>query len=247
MKTSASGSFSHYRKTYNALSDDVEKSFARLIGRHGYTEVIDSALDAIHQREAASYCGISLLHRHFAAPANTFFLERRKTPSVAGHKTVLVTAPTSSRSLPKDFTPHRFRVDSKGKLTALEFTTDPIARQGWKALRDNRPLLKELGRRLAKNRFNGNLGIALFDRRSEVKSATRVYLEETDFEKKRSIVHILPSLPRVSGRLIPTLWTIQDAGNGCCTQVCVAYCEHPKGGLRIGYCGHRNEGHIGCA
>jgi hypothetical protein len=237
-------SFTNYQKVYNSLPDDVDKRFARLVSLEAYTNTIHEGLNLIRRHGADGYLGLFLLHRHFTAPRGTLFLERPHTPPVAGHRTTLVTAPASREALPSGFVPHRFRIGRHGKLQPLEFTTDRLAAQAWKRLQGKRRLLKNLGRHLAARRFDALLGVGIYPRKANVKTATRVYLEETDFERKISVVHVLPSLPRVAGRLIPTLWTIRDAGNGCCTQVCIAYCSHPQSG--IGYCGHRDGGHVGC-
>lgn len=217
MKQSAALSLRNYHKVYNRLSDNIDETFARLVSREAYTDAIHEALTVIRRHGAAGYLGVFLLHRHFPAAPGTLFLERRHTPSVVGHQTTLVTAPGSRRALPARIVPHRFRIGRDGSLRPLEFTTDRLAADGWKRLQANRELLKDLGRQLAIRRFESLLGVGIYRRESAVSLATRVYIEETDFERKLSVVHVLPRLPRVAGRLIPTLWTIRDKGNGCCT------------------------------
>jgi hypothetical protein len=238
-------SFTRYRQTYNRLSDNVDQSFGNLLLRKEYTAAIHGVLDLIQKHKADDFLGVLLLHRHFPAERDTLFLERPHTPPVKGHETTLVTAPASKGALPAEIVPHRFHVSREGDLQPLEFTTDRLAAAGWKRLESDRRLLKAVGQRLAAGKFSSLLGVGIYPREAGLASATTVYIEETDFENKMSVVHALPSLPRVAGRLIPTLWSRQNTGNGCCTVSCIAYCSHPSGG-QLGYCGHRKDGHVGC-
>ena len=256
-------SLENYRENYNRLPDDVDERFAMLLLRENYKDTIHKALSIIDSYEAAEFLGICLLHRHFLAEPGTVFLERRFTPDNAGHPTTLVTAPATQDTLPAQVAPHRFRIDGEGNIQQLEFTTDGLANEAWQHLRGNRELLRAVGRQLAEDRCSDLLGVGIYSRESDVAAATRVYIEETDFERKRSVVHVLPDLARVPGRLIPTIWTYTPAiggggpPKGCCTLLCVLYCEgHPPrpvgvGGRAIGggfggYCGHRKGDHIGC-
>src|SRR4051794_1883813 len=84
-----------YQRTYNRLPDDVDKSYARLLLRTGYMDVIRGTLDIIIRHDAAELAGVFLLHRHFQAPPDAIFLERPFRPGVTNHHPVLVTAPTS--------------------------------------------------------------------------------------------------------------------------------------------------------
>ena len=80
-------------------------------------------------------------------------------------------------------------------------------------------------------------------------TATTVFLEETNFRDRASIVHLLPRLPPEVGRAIPTLWTFGTNAQGCCSGRCVAYCSgNDGGGFGLGYCGHRKQGggHMVC-
>ena len=79
-----------------------------------------------------------------------------------------------------------------------------------------------------------------------VARATSVFLEETRFAERQSVVHVLPRLPRAPGRLIPTLWTSGSGGDLVCETICQAYCSHSGSGIGfIGYCGHVKDRHVG--
>lgn len=242
------GSFDCYEAHYNSLPDDVDQQFGRLMFRSNYMGAIEEALHLIHKYDAADFLGVFLLHRHFEATADTIFVERAFVPDAIDHDLVLVTAPMAKNRIADEIAPHRFRIDAKGKLVALEYSSDPLVHRNWARLRGARRLLSALGAKLAELKFGDLLGLGIYRREAEAGRPTSVYLEDTDFEKQESVVHALPALPRVSGRLVPTLWTAGDAGNGCCSQSCVAYCSHPaKGKLGLGYCGHKKQGHVGCA
>src|SRR5215510_12934787 len=176
-------SFTRYRQTYNRLSDDVDQSFGNLLLRKEYTAAIHGVLDLIQKHQADDFLGVLLLHRHFPAERDTLFLERPHTPPVEGHETTLVTAPASKGALPAEIVPHRFRVSREGDLQPLE---------------SDRRLLKAVGQRLATGKFSSLLGVGIYPREAGLASAPTVYIEETDFENKMSVVHALPSLPRVA-------------------------------------------------
>ena len=110
----------------------------------------------------------------------------------------------------------------------------------------NSTLSEELCGYIVENGFADHLGLGIFVRTGTSGRATSVFLEETNFVNRSSVVHILPRLPAEIGRAIPTLWTVTDGGIGCCNGSCVAYCSH-GGGLGLGYCGHRKTGgHMVC-
>ena len=234
-----------YRTSYNGLRD-VDGVYARLLKRRGYIKVIRTALRIIKDHGANSFLGVFLLHRHFQCEPRTLFVERRYTPQVVGHRTVLVTAPSHISNAPRRLAPHRLRIDPSGVLQPLEFTTDQRAIAYYDRLMTATDLRRDLGRYFSRYRFTSLLGIGIFARIGSIPMAPRVFLEETRFDERASVMHVLPHLPRVAGRLIPTLWTFGQKGNGCCTQNCIAYCSHPTGG-KIGYCGHKSTGHVGCA
>jgi hypothetical protein len=235
-----------YRHNYNRL-DDVDDAYARLLGRRRHEIVINEALQIIREEEAQSFLGVLLLHRHFTAQAQTVFVERRVTPRVPEHEAVLVTAQEKLKEAPKRLGGHRFSLSKTGELEPLEFTTDPVAIAATRKLENATRLRERLAKHYQEAGLLPRLGIGVFPRVPEMFDATKVFMEETRFDKKQSIVHALPRMIRVPGRLIPTLWTAIDTGRGCCTQECLAYCHHPEGPLGRGYCGHRKSGHIGCA
>jgi hypothetical protein len=140
---------------------------------------------------------------------------------------------------------HRFSIIDDGKLQPLEFTTDAIASAASRQLAVDENLCRELGDYFASNHASSTLGVGIFVRMGTMGAATSVFLEETDFEDRASVVHVLPRLPHEVGRAIPTLWTFGENAYGCCSGQCVAYCSH--GGAGLGYCGHRKTGgHMVC-
>jgi hypothetical protein len=144
--------------------------------------------------------------------------------------------------------PFRFEIDRTGRLQPLEFTTDLGAIANHKRLVESRELCRDLGRHFSRNGYASVLGAGIFSRRGPLAAAPHVFMEETNFEAGESVTHVLRSLPVAIGRLIPTLWTIGQFGNACCTPRggCVAYCSNHTG--NGGYCGHKKGGndHLGC-
>jgi hypothetical protein len=234
-----------YRRAYNEL-DDVDDAYARLLANREHMTTIAGALKIIREEGAQSFLGVALLHRHFSCERDTVFVERRFTPRAAQHAPVLVTSPVRRADAPRRVGAHRFSFTAAGQIQPLEFTTDRQAIRATAQLHDSPRLRDRLTRHLSESRSIAQLGVGVFLRDPAIFNATGVFMEETRFDKVQSIVHVFPSLPRVPGRLIPTLWTAIDGGNGCCTQECLAYCHHPQSGLGFGYCGHRKSGHIGC-
>ena len=84
------------------------------------------------------------LHRHFRAAANAVFVERRFTPSVRRHKTLLVTCPMPVATAPRRLAPHRFVFTRGGTLQPLEFTTDPTAIRAHARIANNERLHAEV-------------------------------------------------------------------------------------------------------
>jgi hypothetical protein len=236
-----------YRRAYNRL-DDVDDAYAQLLGEREHMTTIAELLRIIREEKAQSFLGVTLLHRHFLCGLDAVFVERRFTPRATGHAPVLVTSPVTIADAPKRLAAHRFAFLGSGELQPLEFTTDRTAIREANRLKDALPLRERIAKHLSSSGLATRLGVGVFPRDASVFDATHVFMEETRFDEVQSIVHVLPRLPRVAGRLIPTLWTAVDGGNGCCTQECLAYCLHPSPGeFGQGYCGHRKSGHIGCA
>lgn len=108
---------------------------------------------------------------------------------------------------------------------------------------DDEGLHAEVAGIIAESGLSALLGLGIFARAPSVARATSVFLEETRFAERQSVVHVFPRLPRAPGRLIPTLWTWGTGGELVCETICQAYCSHPKTG--IGYCGHTKDRHVG--
>ena len=232
-----------YRKAYNALPDDVEKALDRFEAGPDDITIIREALKIIKRHGAEEYLGLFLLHRHFPCEAGSVFIERRYTPR-KGHATVLVTQQEKVAEAPRRAGAHRFAVGKDGRLQPLEFTTDSTATAASRRLAGIPALARELGDYLYGRDAAAQLGVGIFRRTGTMGEATTVFLEETNFTDRTSVVHILPHLPHEVGRAIPTLWTWGDNTVGCCRGQCVAYCSH---GGSFGYCGHRKTGgHMVC-
>jgi hypothetical protein len=232
-----------YRATYNTLPDDVDAAYEKLLKNPARLKIIRGALRIIKKHDVEKVLGLFLLHRHFACPPRSVFVERRYTPR-KGHAPVLVTQAERVSETPLRVSAHRFSIARDGKLQPLEFTTDVVAAAANKQVVMDQDLSKELGSFLASNRASSTLGVGISVRTGTMGNATNVFLEETDFRTRSSVVHVLPKLPHEVGRAVPTLWTFGLNTYGCCTGQCVAYCNH-LGGLP--YCGHRNTGgHMVC-
>jgi len=231
-----------YRRAYNTLID-VDVAYARLRRNRRQLRAIRAALRVIAEHRAASFLGVTLLHRHFRAEPNAVFVERRFTPSARRHKTLLVTCPMPVTSAPRRLAPHRFAFTRAGTLQPLEFTTDPTAIGAHARIADDERLHADVAEIIAESGLGSLLGVGIFARAPSVARATSVFLEETRFAERQSVVHVLPRLPRAPGRLIPTLWTWGTGGDLVCETICQAYCSHPKTG--IGYCGHVKDRHVG--
>jgi hypothetical protein len=232
----------HYRRVYNRLID-VDDAYSRLKQHRGQLATIRKALRIIRERRANDYLGVTLLHRHFQAEPGAIFVERRFTPKARHHATVLVTCPIPAKGAPTRLVPHRFTFTEKGTLEPLEFTTDLAAISAHARLAEDARLQADLAEVLAGNDLYTLLGVGIFVRDSRVAKATNVFLEETRFAERESVVHALPRLPHAHGRLIPTLWTSGSAGDLVCETICLAYCSHS--GNTIGYCGHSKDRHVG--
>jgi hypothetical protein len=234
-----------YTARYNDLPDDVEAAYEKLLKNPTRLKVIRGALRIIKKHDANDYLGLFLLHRHFVCKAGSVFVERRYTPT-KGHARVLVTQAERLSDAPRRASPHRFSIDARGVVQPLEFSTDVTVAAANKRLVVNESLSQEICSYIASNGFSSTLGVAVFPRSGTAGKATSVFLEETNFDDRTSVVHLLPRLPREVGRAIPTLWTFGDSVVGCCTGRCVAYCSH-GGSLGLGYCGHRKTGaHMVC-
>ena len=232
-----------YRATYNSLPDDVDAAYEKLLKNPARLKIIRGALRIIKKHDVEKVLGLFLLHRHFACPPGRVFVERRYTPRKR-HAPVLVTQAEPVSKAPLRVSAHRFSIARDGKLQPLEFTTDAIAAAVNKQLVTDEHLSRELGGFLASNGASSTLGVGIFVRTDSMGKATSVFLEETNFEDRSSVVHVLPKLPHEVGRAVPTLWTFGLNTYGCCTGQCVAYCNHLGG---LGYCGHRKTGgHMVC-
>ena len=232
-----------YRRSYNALTD-VDTAYRRLRHNRRRIRTIRAALRVIQDRGAGRYLGVTLLHRHFRADPNAVFVERRFTPSARRHATVLVTCQIPVAESPRRLAPHRFGSTRGGTLQPLEFTTDQAAIHAHAELADDPRLHAEVAGVIADGGFDGLLGVGIFARQRSVARATRVFLEETRFAERQSVVHVLPRLPAAPRRFIPTLWTFGATGDLVCETICLAYCSG-HGGSTIGYCGHVRGQHVG--
>ena len=234
-----------YRRAYNALID-VDEAYAKLRRHRRQLRAIRTALRVIAEHRAKSFLGVTLLHRHFRAEPNAIFVERRFTPRARGHATLLVTCPMPRSTAPSRLAPHRFGFTRAGALQPLEFTTDPAAIRAHDRMADNERLHTEVAGIIAESGLGTLLGVGIFARDRSVARATSVFLEETRFAERQSVVHVLPRLPRAPGRLIPTLWTSGSGGDLVCETICQAYCSHSGSGIGfIGYCGHVKDRHVG--
>jgi len=234
-----------YKAAYNALDDDVEAVYARFERDPDHDNIIRDAVRIIKEHGADEFLAISLLHRHFEAKAGEVFVEQKYRPEPK-HETVLVTTAQTVGTFAKPIFPHRFQLRPGGRLQELEYTTDPSIKWACEKLQSMPELVKELYRFLKRKGLADALGVGIYIRRGIAKTAPRVFLEETQFPTRESIVHVLPHLPPAVGRAIPTLWTFGDNIVGCCRGQCIAYCSNHAviGG---GYCGHRRSGaHMIC-
>jgi hypothetical protein len=242
-----SGYIQKYRATYNRLSDDVDAVYASFEKNDKHLEIIRNALQIIHKHDAEEDVGLFLLHRHFEADAGKIFVERKYTP-VKGHSPVLVTQAETISKAPKKMAAHRFSFDREGQVQPLEFTTDRSAGAASRRFLLKEDLSRELHKYLLDEGMTQTLGVGIFARTGTMTRATQVFLEETDFENRTSVVHVLPRLPNEVGKAIPTLWTFGENAFGCCQGQCIAYCsQHGNPGSGTGYCGHRRSGaHMVC-
>jgi hypothetical protein len=234
-----------YEAKYNALLNDVDEAYKDLWKKRNRLKAIKEGLKIIKKHDANDYLGLFLLHRHFDCPSASVFVERRYTPN-KGHAQVLVTKAEVLSTAPRRMYPHRFSFGADGMLQPLEFTTDLTAGKAFKRLAGDDKLQQELGKYIVECGMSVHLGVGIFQRTGAGGRATSVFLEETNFSNRTSVVHVLPQLPHEIGRTIPTLWTFGDRGQGCCSGQCVAYCSH-GGTPGLGYCGHRKTGgHMVC-
>jgi hypothetical protein len=164
------------------------------------------------------------------------------------HAQVLVTQAERLSDIPRRLSAHRFLIDESGFIQPLEFSTDIKVFASNKRFAKNESLSQEISEYITGNDFSSSLGVAIYPRAGASERATAVFLEETKFSDRTSVVHLLPRLPRAVGRAIPTLWTFGSSIVGCCTGRCVAYCIHGSGSFGSDYCGHRREvgGHMIC-
>jgi hypothetical protein len=234
-----------YEAAYNALPDDVDATYKWLLKNPARLKIIRGALRIIKKHDVEKVLGLFLLHRHFVCPPGKVFVERRYKPK-KGHAPVLVTQAERASRTPLRVSAHRFSLAQDGKVQPLEFTTDPIAAAASKQVVMHEHFSQELGNYFGTNGVSSVLGVGIFVRKGAMGKATSIFLEETNFKDRTSVVHVLPQLPHEIGRTVPTLWTFGVNTYGCCTGQCVAYCSHP-GGLGLGYCGHRKTGgHMVC-
>jgi hypothetical protein len=234
-----------YAFRYNRLNPDVEAVHDQLQRRTDRVRLMQSTLLIIKKHGAEKYAGVTLLHRHFGCPNDSVFIERKYTP-VKGHASVLVTKAEKHSNAPRRTAPHRFAFGSYGVLLPLEYTTDTVAIRASQTLSSNSALIAEMSSFMRAEDLGDILGIGVFPRNGIGQKLTSVFLEESDFPSRKSVVHVLPRLPHEIGRTIPPLWIFGDGSPGCCSQQCQSYCHHPDT-PGLGYCGHRRLGHIPCA
>jgi hypothetical protein len=142
--------------------------------------------------------------------------------------------------------PHRFTFTGEGKLQPLEFTTDPAAIRAHARLADDAQLQANVAEVIAEGGLGSLLGVGIYARERSIAKATSVFLEETRFAQRQSVVHVLPRLAPAPRRSIPTLWSSGLGGDLFCETICLAYCSHDEGGLGgLGYCGHVRGQHVG--
>jgi hypothetical protein len=232
-----------YRRVYNTLID-VDDAYAKLRRHRRQLATIRKTLRIIRSQRANDYLGVTLLHRHFRAEPGAVFVERRFTPRARGHKTVLVTCPIPASRTPVRLAPHRFTFTGGGKLQPLEFTTDPAAIRAHARLADDEQLQAKVAEVIAESGLGSMLGVGIYARERSIAKATSVFLEETRFAQRQSVVHVLPRLPPAPRRPIPTLWVSGLDGDLFCETICLAYCSHEPS-LGIGYCGHVKGQHVG--
>jgi hypothetical protein len=232
-----------YRRVYNTLID-VDDAYAKLKRRRRQFATIRKILRIIRSHRANDYLGVTLLHRHFRAEPGAVFVERRFTPKARGHKTVLVTCPIPASRTPVRLAPHRFTFTAKGKLQPLEYTTDPAAIRAHARLADDAQLQAKAAEVIAESGLGSLLGVGIYVRERSIAKATSVFLEETRFARRQSVVHVLPRLAPAPRRSIPTLWVSGLDGDLFCETICLAYCSHGSS-LGVGYCGHVKGQHVG--
>jgi hypothetical protein len=79
-----------YKAAYNALPDDVDEAYKKLLKNQARLKIIRGAMRIIKEHDLEKVVGLFLLHRHFACTPGRVFVERRYTPK-EGHASVLVT------------------------------------------------------------------------------------------------------------------------------------------------------------
>jgi hypothetical protein len=231
-----------YRAVYNGLHD-VETAHEVLSGRKDRLKLIRGGLRILKKHGANQYTGIFLLHRHFECRARTIFVERGYEPESQDHRALFITTPEPIEKRPEQMAPFRFKIDKKGELQPLEFTTDASAIEKWALLDGASDMRRELGAYMDDKGVTDLLGIGIHSRTRSIEGTTQVFVEETRFEDLASVTRLVRHVPPQITRAIPTHWTLQGTSNGCCTYNCVAYCTNHAG---MGYCGHRRENHVGC-
>ena len=140
--------------------------------------------------------------------------------------------------------PAPLHVYGRGKLQPLEFTTDPAAIRAHARLADDEQLQAKVAEVIAESGLGSMPGVGIYARERSIAKATSVFLEETRFAQRQSVVHVLPRLPPAPRRPIPTLWVSGLDGDLFCETICLAYCSHEPS-LGIGYCGHVKGQHVG--
>ena len=235
-----------YRARYNALPSDVDAAYEKLMGNPDRLKVIRGALRLIDKHGATNYLGLFLLHRHFDCPASSVFVERKVTPT-KGHAQVLVTKNERTENAPRRMAPYRFMFDARN-AQPLEFTTDSAALAGYKQLVADHRATSEIGAYLADTGFTSILGIGIYARAGAAGTATTVFLEETNFRDRASIVHLLPRLLRGRSRN-PDALDVRHQRAGMLLRSMCRLLQRPRGRrIRAGYCGHRKQGggHMVC-
>ena len=213
-----------YRTVYNSLQD-VETAHEMFSSRKDRLRVIREALRILKKHRTNEYTGIFLLHRHFECKVRTIFVERGYKPTGRDHRALFITTSEPIEKRPKQMAPFRFKINSRGHMQPLEFTTDRAAIAKFALLNAADHMRRELGAFLADKGLIDVLGIGIHTRSRALEGTTQVFVEETRFEDLASVTRLVRHVPPQITRPIPTHWSLMGTSNGCCTYNCVAYLD----------------------
>ena len=97
------------------------------------------------------------------------------------------------------------RLHARGRAPAARVhDIDPAAIRAHDRMADTSDCTRRLPGIIAESGLGALLGVGIFARDRSVARATSVFLEETRFAERQSVVNVLPRLPRAPGRPIPT-------------------------------------------